>query len=299
MSGAPVVTVLVPTRALRERAASLREAVDSILAQGEGLARPVVVLNGNMRAPEVERALRVDARVDVIDLPDGGIPAALRAGRALVRTPYFTALDDDDLLADGALAHRLAVFAAHPDADVVVTNGFRRNGTGDALHIAPDAEVNADPLRAMLRRNWLLPGSWLCRTDRVGPELFAAMPRHLECTWLGVRFATEYRMRWSPAPTVIYRTDSPLAESRTWEFMAGQVDALRGILALELPPDVRRALERRVAAACHRAANRALAAGEWRAALGWHLRTLRERGGWRYLPLMRHIARRSLGGAAR
>ena len=43
--------------------------------------------------------------------------------------------------------------------------------------------------------NWLLPGSWLCRTEAAGPKFFDGMPRFLECTYLGLRFAAECRIR--------------------------------------------------------------------------------------------------------
>src|SRR5437868_5008226 len=102
--------------------------------------------------------------------------------------------------------------------------------------------VNADPVRALLRSNWLLPGSWLCRSDAVGVSLFEGMPRFLECTWLALRFALEHRMLWLDEPTVVYRVGSPAAESLSPEYLSGQMDALRRLLSLRLPDDVRRAL---------------------------------------------------------
>ena len=64
-----------------------------------------------------------------------------------------------------------------PEFDVVVTNGFRRELVGDKLHFVDDVStMEADPLWAMLRHSWLLPGSWLCRTDAVGIEFFEGIP---------------------------------------------------------------------------------------------------------------------------
>lgn len=283
------IAVIVPTRGLRERRDGLRAALDSILSQEGVCARPIVVLNGNMCCPEVARLLRGDSRLTLLELGPAGIPAALQLGRGAVQAPWFGTLDDDDVLLPGALAQRLAMLDGASDIDVVVTNGYRCEGAGRTLNIAPAVRIDGDPLRALLRRNWLLPGSWLARSDRVGPELFARMPRYLECTWLAVRFSMEYRMRWSDEPTVAYRVGSPLAESRSDDALTGQVEALRRILELDLPDDVRREFRRRVGGALHTLANHALRAGDRRMALAWHLRALRQPGGWRYLPFLRHL----------
>ncbi len=283
------VTVVIPTRGLRERADSLAAAIDSVLAQSSLRAVPLVVLNGADRCPDLERALQADRRLRLLTRNEAGLPGALRAGREAVDTAWFATLDDDDLLLPGALALRARAFEQRPDLAVVVTNGFRRDGAGDVLNIPPGSDVNGDPLRALLRRNWLLPGSWLARSDAVGATLFDGMPRYLECTYLAVRFSTEYRMLWLETPTVIYRLGSPRAESRSRDYVLGQVDALHRILELDLPRDVRRQLRARIASSYHRAANRALRDGAVREAWGWHAASLCSPSGWRYLPFARHL----------
>jgi glycosyltransferase involved in cell wall biosynthesis len=184
---ASAVSVVIPTLGLRERATSLRRAVESVLDQCGARAVPLVVLNGAQSCPDVERWLRAEPRVRLLTRDEGNLPAALLAGREAVDTPYFATLDDDDLLLPGALALRLRALQERPDRAAVVTNGYRRDRFGDVLHIAsgrgahdPHREIERDPLRALLRRNWLLPGSWLGRTDAVGASLFHGMPRYLE-----------------------------------------------------------------------------------------------------------------------
>ena len=102
------------------------------------------------------------------------------------------------------------------------------------LHIQPQFDVGADPLRALLERNWLLPGSWLCRSALVGPSLFDGMPPYLECTFLAVRFSSASRMAWVDEPTVVYHVGAPLAVTSSREYVIGQMDALRAILALPM-----------------------------------------------------------------
>jgi glycosyltransferase involved in cell wall biosynthesis len=284
----PEITVLVPTRGAPARRASLRRAVESVLCQRHVAPRVLIIVNGAEREPEEVAELRADGRVRAIVRAHADLPAAYREGARAVDTTFFATLDDDDLLLPDALKVRQLALERHPDRLVAVTNGILRKEGTDTIHVRDGAAVRADPLRAMLRRNWLLPGSWLCRTTPETRGLFDAMPRFLECTYLGLRFAM-LGMVYVDEPTVIYHVGTPLSESHTAAYVDGQAEALRQILTLDLPPFVRRALRPRVAAAHHRSANRALRSGAVRDAWRWHVATLREVGGWRYLPFARRL----------
>lgn len=289
------VTVIIPTLGRAERAQCLTTAIESAISQRNVVTRVIVVLNGNRVDPEVERRLRTDPAIRLIRLEPGDLPKALRTGREAVDTPYFTALDDDDLLLPGALERRVRELEDHPECAVVVTNGYCRAHGHDEILITIDQRINEDPLHALLDRNWLLPGSWLCRTDAVDATLFDDMPRFLECTYLGMRFATEYAMRWIGEPTVVYNLGSPEAESRSRAYVVGQAAALRGLLSLDLPDSARARLRRRIADAYHAASGRERAGGGLAAAWRWHLASLISPGGWRYLPYTRHLLLRSKG----
>lgn len=287
------VTVVIPTRGLGERAKLLWRAVDSVREQSGVRALALVILNGAQRAPEVESALRrAYERGDGVRLivhEEGGLPAAHRAGRRAVATSWFGALDDDDALLPGALARRLDALEQRPECDVVVTNGMVHRDGVDSLHVPPDDAVAKDPLRALQRRNWLLPGSWLARHDRVGHAVFDDMPRYRECTYLALRFAIEHRMIWLQEPTVRYNVGSPHAESRSHGYLMEQVEALRRILALPLPAAMRRRVRREIAAAFHDMADHHWSLGALELAWRLHLRSLRAWGGLRYLPFTRHL----------
>ena len=285
------VTVIVPSRGQEERLDRLRRAIESIATQESVCAIPLVVLNVSGVSPRVEADLRADRRVRIVTRRESGLPNAYLTGRHAVETPWFAALDDDDVLLPGALARRIEELERRPDHAVVVTNGYRREGAEDVLNIQPPLDVAADPLRALLERNWLLPGSWLCRSSLVGPSVFEGMPAYKECTFLATRFASELRMVWIDDPTVVYHVGSPLALTRSREYVVGQMDAFRAILALPLPDDFRRALHRYVAGAYHEAADFDWRAGALRAAWRWHLASLREPGGWRHITFTRHLLR--------
>jgi glycosyltransferase involved in cell wall biosynthesis len=285
------VTIIIPTLGLRERATSLQTAIESAFAQDGVCPTVIVVLNGARRDPDVERSLRKDRRVTLLVRETGGLPAALAAGRALVSTPWFTALDDDDFLLPGALLLRVRALEERTDCAAVITNGYRRNGSGDELHVKADNRVHADPLRTMLEGNWFLPGSWLCRTAAVGVRIFEEMPSYLECTYLALRIATEHPIIWRDTPTVVYCVGSPAAESLSRAYVLGQVAGLRRIIALNLPDDVRRALRSRIAGAYHAAADHERLTGARLSAWRWHVASLTQPSGWRFLPFTRHLLR--------
>lgn len=287
----PAVSVIIPTLGLRERAASLRAAIASAMGQAGVATRVIVVLNGAKRDPKVERELRDNLRITLVVRDAGGIPAALAAGRAAVQTPWFATLDDDDLYLPHALLRRVQALEKRPECAAAFTNGYIRTGMNDVLHVKGNRRIGDDPVRAMLDGNWCLPGSWLCRTAMVGAEVFDDMPNHLECTYLALRIATEHPIVWSDVPTVVYNVGSPSADSQTRAFVLGQVRALRRIIQLDLPDDVRGAYRMRIASAYHSAAEHERESGALLAACRWHIGSLLQPAGWRYASYTRHLVR--------
>ncbi|MGQ0702620.1 MAG: glycosyltransferase [Gemmatimonadales bacterium] len=282
-SQVPPVSVIIPTTALPERADLLRAAVQSVLDQEGVHPVPILVVNGPGADATLRRELAADARLRVLERAEASLPGALAAGRAAVDTPWFAALDDDDLLLPGALRVRVNTLLARPECHVVVTNGFERRRSGDRLHVPDPAPVRRDPLRAVVRYNWLLPGSWLGRRDAIGPDLFAGMPKFLECTYLAIQFSTAFRMVFLETPTVVWRVNTPRSVSHSTEYLLGQDQALRELLRLKLPADVRAVFERRLGTALHSRAVWHARAGQWRNAWRWHLRSLAAPAGWRFL----------------
>jgi glycosyltransferase involved in cell wall biosynthesis len=285
----PAVTVIIPTRGLPERRDHLYRAIASVRRQEGVRATPLVVINGSQSAPEVSATLLAHSDVHVLTRPVAHLPSALRLGREAVDTPWFGTLDDDDELLPDALSRRIAALRRNPDADVVVSNGYRRVNGHDVLHIAGDHRIAVDPLRAFHRGNWLLPGSWTARSDRVDATLFDGMPSHRECTFLALRFSTQYNMIWLDEPTVVYHEGSPRAVSRSYAYMVGQLKATRSLLRLPLPGHMQRRVRWEVAAALHDTADRCWADGDLANAWRHHGASLRAWLGLRYLPFTRHL----------
>jgi glycosyltransferase involved in cell wall biosynthesis len=280
------ISVIVPTQARAERASQLLRALDSIVSQAGTVAVPIVIINGAERDPALVAALgrRTDLRLATLDTAD--LPAALRVGRSLVDTPYFAELGDDDVLLPNAFVRQLEAARAEPRADVIVANGIVRD-PNERLVIQDLAAVSADPLRALVAGNWLVPGAALFRTDRVPARLFDGMPHHLEWTYLAVRLTAHCRLHFINRATYVHSAGTPYSPRVSREFALGLPGALTRILELDLPADIRTIFERKLAAACHHAADSELRAGYLGSALHWHLRSLLKHRDWRRLPFGR------------
>lgn len=279
------VSVIIPTLALRERAALLRRAIDSVCGQQEASAVPLVVVNGKRFDRSLLAELESSSRLVVTRIDDANLPNALRVGRSMVRTRWFSSLDDDDVLLSGALSRRREALIAAPEADVVVTNGYRNDAMDDVLFQADMGAVARDPVGRLANGTWLLPGSWLARSDRVGVELFDGMPSYLECTFLAIQFSLRYRTIFRDEPTVRWHAATPGGEHLSAASLLAQPEALLQLLSMSLPSRLRRGLRRHLAAAHHAKANYYLQKGQIGHAWQQHMRTLAQPDGLRHWPL--------------
>jgi hypothetical protein len=237
--------------------------------------------------------------VQLIRLPAADLPAALRAARERVDSPYFAELDDDDELLPDALAARLEGIEASPPADAVVTRGYIDHAGRRTLNVPVLEGLESDALRSLLEHNWLAPCAGLFRTATIGREFFADIPPYLEWTYVGLRLALERRLRFLDRPTWVYRVGSPHALSQTPDYVLQEPASLDRLLGLPLPAAARRQLERRQLASLHAAAGLELRAGRVGAAWRWHLRSLAAGGGWRYALYTRYLLYALLGPAGR
>lgn len=272
----------MPTRALGVRACVLRRALDSVLSQHHVRALPIVVANGPDRDPALLRDLRKDRRLRLIERDQPSLPAAIRAGRRAVETEWFSTLDDDDVYLPGTLVARVRALQSRPAIDTVVSNGLVRCTGAERIHLDDVPGIEASPLRALHDGNWLLPGAWLCRTERVGCELFDAMPMALECTYLAIRFALHGPICFLAQPGVAWYADTPESESKSRYYLHRQLEALDRLLELPVPDETRQWIRSVKSASRHGIADMHFKERELIQAWRWHLRSLMGYGGWRY-----------------
>jgi glycosyltransferase involved in cell wall biosynthesis len=286
----------MPTLARPERVSSLIRAIDSVVSQRGARGIPVVIVNGQFATAEVRAHLARRRDIRVVTLEEAGLALALKTGRATVDTPHFAVLDDDDELLPGALGTRLEALDEALEADVVVTNGYLQGFNRRDLNIEDFGQIQADPLRALLRQNWLPPCAGLFRADAVPLDFFEQMPGSLEWTYLGLRIALERKIQFVSQPTFIYRTDTPRSLSKSKAYCFAESRSLARMLELKLPRDVRTMIRAHLTAGLHSAAEWERRDGNYLAAWSWHLRCLARFRGWRHLTYTRHLV---IGSARR
>jgi GT2 family glycosyltransferase len=137
------ITVVIPTR---NRSAYLAEAIASVQAQ-RGAAAEIVVVDDASTDDTPSVIARAGSGVRTLRLDEHRERSAARnAGLALVEAPFVLFLDDDDRLADNALA---ALRAPLDDPSVVAT-------VGGIVRVRDDEviKVGAHPARCVVRDVW-------------------------------------------------------------------------------------------------------------------------------------------------
>jgi glycosyltransferase involved in cell wall biosynthesis len=156
----PELSVVIPTF---RRPGTLREAIESVLAQGIESVE-IVVLDDSPEGSAAEAVAAVrDARVTYVKraVPSGGRPAAVRnEGKARVTGRYVHFLDDDDRVAEGGYHAMLRAFEARLDVGVMLGR------------VRP---FGAEPALLPHERRYFFEGARRSRlAARLGPRLWMA-----------------------------------------------------------------------------------------------------------------------------
>jgi glycosyltransferase involved in cell wall biosynthesis len=175
----PRISVIIPTY---NRAALVREAVESVLGQTYSDFEVVVIDDGS--TDETEEVLRSfdDPRVKVIRRSNGGVAAARNSGLIAARGDYLAFLDSDDLALPERLSLQLSAMEENPDAGLVYglyygATSTQREGklAGNCYSEIALSQLLLGPLflwsTVMIRRTWLEQvGSFFEEDLRVGEE---------------------------------------------------------------------------------------------------------------------------------
>lgn len=285
----PLVSTIIPTIAAKEKAEMLKRAIRSVRASFAGRVSIIVVVNGKRFDNAVCEWLQTQPDVLFKYLPTPSLPDALIRGRELVSTPYFSTLDDDDEYLPGATDIKVAALEAQPDADVVVTNGYRHCNDEDVQAYKDILRVPHTPLKCLLEANWLNSGNALYRTTSIGIDYFTDYCKLREWTWLAFRMATSgKRIIAIDAPTFrIYDTPDSLSKSES--YLDVSVTIYNRMLCQDLPQEITHIIQRRMAAAWHDMSSQSLKKGNRMKALKCHFHSLSLPGGLQYLPYSRKL----------
>lgn len=230
-------------------------------------------------------------------ISQASLSAAILAGRRLVDTPFFSFLDDDDEYLPGATSIRLDALARNPDAAFAVANGFRSLDGHDTLALEWSGDIAIDPLKSLLKRNWLASCGGLFRTAAVEPELFEDVPRYLEWTWIAYRIVTAGKVPLFVDEPVFRVHDTPGSESKSEAYLLAHPGILQRMRARASRADIRHLLSRKLASAWHSVCTHYVEQRMGRAAWLAHIRSCMVGDGYRYLTFTRKLPPfRRLGG---
>ena len=116
-----LVTVILPTY---QRAAYLRQSLESLLAQTVAAGQIIVVDDGS--TDETARILADYAeRITVLHKANGGKPSAINLALPLVRGDYIWIFDDDDIACVDALSRHTSVLVRRPEVGFTYSACYR------------------------------------------------------------------------------------------------------------------------------------------------------------------------------
>jgi hypothetical protein len=288
-----LVTVLIPTMASRERSDMLKRAVQSVRNSTTGHISIIVIVNGQRFDVDVCTWLKSqsDIQFEYVERPSA--PYALLHGRTLVRTEFFSTLDDDDEYVAGATDLKLAAMNISPGIDLVVGNYLQSFHGRRELRYPDMSGIPDDPLMTFFSFNWLSSGNALFRGSSVGEEYFKDPNPFAEWTLLAFRLCLNKKnVAVVSEPVFICHGDTPDSLSKSDAYLNSYVPLFDRMLELAPPRNVARLIRAKRGAGYHDASVIALQHGQRKKAWLNHLRSLFEISGWRYLTYTRHLLKR-------
>jgi hypothetical protein len=278
------VSVIIPTTAEPSRSDSLRRAIGSARAQGRLATQLIVVVNGPRSDPSLLTELE-KLPLQVVRLREADLPSAIHRGRVAVRSDYFSFLDDDDLYLPDALASRIDALET-ARADFAVSNGLDASGRA---YISDIRTVESDPLKALIRSNWLASCGGLYRSATISAEFFTNLTKYLEWTTLAFRLIMAgKKLCFVDHPGFrISDTEGSASKQRSMESMLNAIAVFEDMFA-RVPRNIRISLAGKGAAVYHSTSHHCLQLGDLGQAWRMHASSIRM-GGWRYLAYTRHL----------
>lgn len=208
-----LVSVVMPTF---NRVDLVQDAIDSVLFQGLANVEVVVVDDGSTDGTGEALRARYGDRIHYCHQSNRGRSAARNLGIQVSSGRYLLFLDSDDLLLPGGLAAESNFLDAHPEVDVVYTDGYFCDADGRELARFAPARPSHDPanlLKDLVLSNVILAchSAMVRRTalDSIGPPYFDEALRGTEDEDLWIRLAARgLAFAYLDLPTCKYRIHS-------------------------------------------------------------------------------------------
>jgi glycosyltransferase involved in cell wall biosynthesis len=138
------VSVIMPAYNVAEY---IRAAVDSVKAQTVADWELLIVDDGSTDTTYgvAQRLAATDARIKLLKKSNGGISTARNTALFASTGDFIAILDSDDKWEPTYLAEQLAIFALHPEVDIVTGNGWFLDGRLDGQVARPYPDRRPEP----------------------------------------------------------------------------------------------------------------------------------------------------------
>lgn len=284
-------TVIIPTLAEHSRSDAIKRCIHSIRGSSNARTLVIVVVNSDRFDDAVCKWLRAQPDVVLEKIATPSAPAAVRHGRGLVETDFFSTIDDDDEYLPGSSDLKLSFLRSKPEADFLVANGYRRAHNIEALLYSKSelSRVATDPLGSLLRSAWLNSCNALYRSASVPVSFFEDHHPYAEWTWIGYKLVLSRRIAVSLDKPCFRVNVTPGSLSQSDLYRISYIKLFERMLALSPPQEVQRLLQAKQSAAWHDLSELSLSRGRRLEAMTRHLRSLLLPGGMRYLTYTRHL----------
>jgi len=284
------ITIVIASRCDDARSELLKRACESVRTMaGAHVYSILVVANGHRVSQAVLDWLATRADTQVVRLQSGSHALARRVGAEMATGEFLGFLDDDDELLPGTLDGKLDYFRAHPDVDVLVTDGLLVSGQSTRKIFPPKAERCDDFVETMMQVGWSAC-SFTLRREQIDLAVFDTELRHLEWTLMALKLARHHKVGFLDEPAYRYYSDTPDSLSKSAAHAVTAPEIWRRLLDEYAGTRYEAAMRRRHGIECHNASWEHARQGNLREAWRLHLRSLAAPGGLRsYLTYSRKL----------
>jgi glycosyltransferase involved in cell wall biosynthesis len=284
----PGISIFIATLCESGRRMELLRAIQSVRDQAGIDSEIIVVVNGTGFEPDLFAQLKGRTDLRFFHQEERNLPKARLLARSMVTREFFASIDDDDEYLKDGIRPALSILRKDPSIDVVVSNGRRMGPQGDAPLFPNLVPMQANPLKALVRLNWLSSSGGIFRSATIGAEYFEEMPEYFEWTLFAFKLAMERKVFFRNEP-LNRMHDTPGSLSKTLEYLYASEPILEKISRMDLHPDLRRALGWKLCDACHNISDHCLRHRDLKKAWAYHLKSLRGLYGFRYLLFTRKL----------
>lgn len=213
----------------------------------------LIVANGPGVSDGVLQWLTTRPDVRIVRLKTGSHPLARRVGAELADGEFVAFLDDDDELMPGTLGRKVAFFRAHPDVEVLVTDGLRVTASTETrIFPLPEAR-RTDLVETMMHAGWGA-SSLTLRRQRVDLSALDPVLGHMEWTLATLVLARHHRFGFLDEPTYRYYETTPDSLSKSVEHHLAAPRVWRRLSKIYAGTRYEVDVRRRYGAVCHNAA---------------------------------------------